>query len=337
MGQTQCLCFNPFVISRIVQVVLSGSLFLILLLALWLGYLLHQPFALSQVNCFVLKPGSHATKLNHQLNQLGVRSDSLYLWLKVTGQARRLQAGEYCINPQDTPLSFMNKMIKGQVRQYQLMIVPGMTWSDLQQAIHHSQLTPLPSQPELTKVVPGPFPSVEGTLMPDTYAYTRNDSSLSLIAQAQQVMVQFLSNHYPKRDANLPYRDMYDALIVASLIEKESHYPQEYPDIAGVIVKRLKAKKYLGIDATIHYGLNLKGKVHARHLRLNHPYNTYRHIGLPPTAISFPSRAAILSALHPRITKNWYFVADGDHHVFASSLKVHQANIRRIYQHTRIA
>ena len=172
----------------------------------------------------------------------------------------------------------------------------------------------------------------EGWFLPDTYFYSRGDRASSILLRAHLAMIDVLAEEWSARDQGLPYQSAYEALIMASLIEKETGVAYERPQIAGVFVRRLQKRMRLQTDPTVIYGMGAKYKGNLRRADLKHDtaYNTYTRHGLPPTPIAMPGRAAIHAALHPLDGDALYFVAKGDgSHYFSATLKEHQAAVRR--------
>jgi UPF0755 protein len=168
--------------------------------------------------------------------------------------------------------------------------------------------------------------SPEGLFMPETYYFSRGDSDLTILKRAHQLMQQKLNTAWNSRAADLPYQDAYQALIAASLIEKEAYLAKEQPIISGVLVNRLRKNMLLQFDPTIIYGLGsaYQGKIFKKDLTTDTPYNTYLHRGLPPTPIASPGITAITAAVHPAQHNYFYFVAVGDgSHQFTTNLQDH--------------
>jgi UPF0755 protein len=172
----------------------------------------------------------------------------------------------------------------------------------------------------------------EGTLMPDTYYFTKKDTKNSIIIRMQNSMSNYLDMLWEKRDPKLPYKNKQEALILASLVEKESAHPDEREIIAAVFLNRLRIGMKLQTDPTVAYGLgkDSANKLTKSDLQANHPHNTYVYYGLPPTPIANPSKRALRAVFYPAQTKYLYFVADGKGgHIFANTLKEHNMNVIR--------
>jgi UPF0755 protein len=178
-----------------------------------------------------------------------------------------------------------------------------------------------------------PRVSAEGLFFPDSYRYERGDSDWELLQRAHSALQSVLTQEWAQRAAELPYETPYEALIMASIIEKETGAPEEREQIAGVFVRRLQQGMRLQTDPTVIYGLgeSFDGNLLRTHLKdAGNPYNSYRHRGLPPSPIALPGRAAIHAALHPAPGDAMYFVATGDgRHVFSATLAEHQRAVRK--------
>ncbi len=177
-----------------------------------------------------------------------------------------------------------------------------------------------------------PHPSPEGLLFPDTYFFTLDTPDTEILSRAVEEMRNYLQEQWPRRARGLPYRSPYQALIVASMVEKETALPREMPIIAAIILKRLKIWMHLQIDSTVIYGLepHFSGNLTINDLKKKTPYNTYTKYGLPPTPIAMPSALAIHAALHPAKTPYLYYVAKGDgSHQFSVTLAEQNAAVAK--------
>ncbi|MET0255442.1 MAG: endolytic transglycosylase MltG [Luteibacter sp.] len=243
----------------------------------------------------------------------------------------RLHAGEFALRPGMTPRDLIGDMANGHVLQRSFTIVDGWTFADLRRV--------LAAVPELTHDTAGmddaalmkqlgapadEFP--EGRFLPETYAYVKGDKESSILKRAYTALAKTLDSAWAGRSPDVPLSSPYEALILASIVEKETGRADERPRIAGVFVRRLKARMLLQTDPTVIYGMGsaYAGNIHKSDLTTDTPYNTYTRVGLPPTPIALPGRAAIEAALHPADGDELYFVARGDgSHVFSSSLEEH--------------
>jgi UPF0755 protein len=299
---------------------------------------LHAPMNVSGEATLVVKPGMSLTTIGRRLAQRGWLSHPYYFILKVRlkGLSRRIKAGEYSVKPGMTPLQLLDKLIKGKVIQYSLTIPEGLTFREIMQLVE--------AQPELRHTLPDDRPatvmqaigepgqSPEGRFYPDTYYFPRGTTDVEFLRRAYLTMSRVLAEEWQARDTGLPYKKPYDALIMASIIEKETAVPEERERIAGVFVRRLERGMRLQTDPTVIYALgkNYDGDIRRRDLATQSPYNTYVHAGLPPTPIAAPGRESIHAALHPEPGNALYFVSRGDGtHEFSSTLEEHNRAVAK--------
>ena len=248
--------------------------------------------------------------------------------------AGKLHAGEYAMEAGITPRQLLANMAAGKVMQRNFTIVDGWTFVELRQTLatadklkHES--AGLDDGTLMQKIgAGGEVP--EGRFLPETYAYVKGDSDLDILKRAHGAMTKTLDALWPLRDKDLPLATPYDALILASIVEKETGRADERPRIAGVFVRRLESHMMLQTDPTVIYGMGAQytGNIHKTDLTTDTPYNTYTRAGLPPTPIALPGKPALEAALHPAAGNDLYFVARGDGgHVFASTLEAHNRNV----------
>lgn len=249
---------------------------------------------------------------------------------------QRIHAGEYLLQPGDTQRDLLGKLNRGEVIQYRITFAEGLSlrqWLTLLAAEPklEKQVADL-DEAELLELLDPQLESLEGWLFPDTYQYTRGDADLTILRRAYRSMQQVLEQAWEARADNLPYQTPYEALIMASIIEKETGTPDERSEIAGVFTRRLQAGMRLQTDPTVIYGLGdrFEGNLLRTHLREPTPYNTYHIPALPPTPIAMPGRAAIEAAVNPAPGDTFYFVArgDGSHH-FSRTLDEHNRAVRK--------
>ncbi len=273
------------------------------------------------------------------LQRDGVSAAPYWQWRLLAeemGVAKKLKAGEYRISAQASPRALLQAIADGRVLQYRLAIIEGSRFADLRVAL--SKL------PELEQTIGGlPDGEVlarvgatekhpEGLFLPDTYFFPRGFTDLELLKRAYWAQKKLLEQAWEKRAKDLPLADPYQALILASIIEKETGQSGERPQIAGVFVNRLRQGWRLQTDPTVIYGLGASydGNIRKADLEADTPYNTYTRFGLPPTPIALPGKAAILAVTQPMTTPAMYFVARGDgSHVFSASLEEHNAAVRK--------
>lgn len=295
---------------------------------------------------FTIKEGDSFGVILYRLNkqQIIAYPELLKWYARLDGMANDMQAGEYLIPPNITILAMLNMFAAGEVRTFNITLIEGQTLQDtLEHLNKHPKLSaPIPLQ-ELTSTFNNQFTispvndNAEGLFYADTYQFHANDSVASILQQAHKKLVAVLNEEWAVRGKNLPYKSPYEALIMASIIEKETGAPQERADIAGVFIRRLQKKMRLQTDPTVIYGQGDKyqGRITHNMLREKTPYNTYIIPALPPTPIANVSRAAIEAALHPKAGASLYFVAKGDGtHQFSDTLTEHNRAVKQ-YQKSR--
>ncbi len=287
---------------------------------------------------YTLAPGTGLSAMVRALHRQGVISHPGYLvwYARWQGRANHIEAGEYEFPPGSTPAQILDKLVRGDVIQYAITIPEGWTFQQMLHAINENaklqHSIKEPSGEEVMVRLGHAREHPEGRFYPDTYHFTRNTRDLSLLKQAYDAMAERLAREWRLRAAGLPYRDAYEALIMASIIEKETALPDERAKIAGVFVRRLQKHMRLQTDPTVIYGLGEKydGNLRRRDLKRPSPYNTYLQRGLPPTPIALPGGDAIHAALHPAAGNALYFVARGDgSHQFSATIAEHNTAVRK--------
>lgn len=287
---------------------------------------------------YTVKAGQNLTVVAEDLYRSGIIDHPRYLrWIaRWQGNADQVKAGEYALTTGMTIQQFLDRITDGDVIQYPATIIEGWTYSQLRQylagidAIRHHP-SALQAQHVIARLGYAQAPP-EGMFLPDTYYYTRGMSDLDILDRAYQAMTHFLQRAWQQRAADLPYKTPYEALIMASIIEKETAVASERKQIAGVFVRRLQRHMRLQTDPTVIYGIGEKfdGNLRSRDLKADTPYNTYRHRGLPPTPIAMPGTDSILAALHPDQGDTLYFVARGDGtHQFSATITEHNKAVRK--------
>lgn len=285
----------------------------------------------------VVEPGSAVARIARDLAAADWIERPLYFRLaaRLTGAARHLQAGEYSIPPGQSPRRLLERMVAGDVKTYTLTVIEGWTFARMLEAVRahpalaHT-LAPDADGAAVMAALGQPEQHPEGRFFPDTYQFPRGTSDLELLRRAYRRMQRVLDEEWEQREQQLPLDSPYEALILASIIERETGVPDERARIAGVFVERLERGMRLQTDPTVIYGLGdeFEGDLRFRHLRTDTPYNTYTRNGLTPTPIALPSRAAIHAALHPDRRGELYFVSTGDgRHVFSKTLEEHNAAV----------
>lgn len=310
---------------------------LILGFLLFLGYLsisyqrfLNSPLIpANQSFDYVLPPGSNITVIANQLQQAGFLHHRSYLIFLASCKHvyKNLKAGEYIFAGGSTPLQIIDQIAQGKVTFRKFYLIEGWNFSRVLAALNKNPyvthtLTNLALTDVMTKLG-YPLNDPEGLFLPATYRFTRGATDISLLQNARQLMSGLLAKEWKNRAPQLPYQTPYQALIVASLVEKETAQTNERPLVAGVIIKRLQINMPLQIDSTIIYGLGkaCTGRLTRENLRCDTLYNTYTRKGLPPTPIAMPSRASLHAALHPVVTDALYYVSKNNGtHEFSATL-----------------
>ena len=287
--------------------------------------------------------GNTALRLCRQWQQQTLLSESqclmLRLYLKLHPEDAAVQQGVYRISTEQTLLQVLALFRSGKEAQFALTLIEGETLQQslarLQQAeyLHQDianaeQVLQLLQWPE--DWGPGPQHG-EALLYPDTYYYTANSKASELVKRSQLALLSELDSAWQQRQGELPLQNRYQLLILASIIEKESSHPPEKTLVASVFVNRLQKNMRLQTDPTVIYGItDFNGNITRADLNNPHPYNTYRHRGLPPGPISLVGRASLLAAAQPAETELYYFVSKGDgSHQFSSTLEQHNAAVKK--------
>ena len=298
-------------------------------------YALTKPLLFqSSSQVFEMQRGDTLQGVAFKLHEQGILPyPRLLVWFaRLNGDSERLKAGEYGITAGMTPLELLANMVVGRVYLHQIQFIEGWTFPELLQALENEPTLKHTLQGVSTQQVMMKLGSInlhpEGQFFPDTYFFIRGNTDISILKMSYNRMNSVLSKEWDLRDKNVTYKDPYEALIIASLIEKETATPQERPQIAGVILRRLKQGIRLQVDPTVVYGLNKSyGYLLTKaDLRSYTPYNTYRYYGLPPTPIDMPSEASIKAALHPdQNQETLFYVSRGDGtHQFSMTYQEHQ-------------
>ena len=290
--------------------------------ALWW---LHEPMPLrlqpgSQVADLEIEHGTTANGVADAVVASGANVPVLLLqaWFRLSGQARLIKAGSYEIVPGTSPRQLLSMLVRGEETLKSVTLVEGWTFSQVLQALQKAeQLMPdtLALSPEMIMEnlgKPGVHP--EGRFFPDTYTYAKGSSDLAVLKRAARAMDRRLEAAWSLRSLETPLKSADEALILASIVEKETGKPSDRGQIGGVFTNRLRIGMPLQTDPTVIYGMGARfdGNLRKRDLQQDTPYNTYTRTGLPPTPIAMPGKAALLAAVQPAPTKALYFVSRGD-------------------------
>ena len=292
----------------------------------------------AQVLDLEIDPGTSANTVAEVVVASGVvlPVPLLQAWFRLSGQARQIKAGSYEITPGATPRSLLSMLVRGDQALKSVTLVEGWNFTQVRAALQKAeQLTPdtQAAGPEMIMEklgMPGVHP--EGRFFPDTYTYAKGASDLAVLKRAARAMDKRLDAAWAMRSPDTPLKSASQALILASIVEKETGKPADRGQIAGVFTNRLRIGMLLQTDPTVIYGLGDKfdGNLRKRDLQTDTPYNTYTRAGLPPTPIAMPGRAALLAAVQPAPTKALYFVARGDgSSQFSANLDEHNRAVNK--------
>lgn len=258
------------------------------------------------------------------------------LYTRISKKAAKIKAGEYTLKSDMTVVDVVDLFVSGKVNQYALTIVEGWTVKEaLQHIKNDSNLIKTLDEDALqtlSKRLNNKYSSLEGLIYPDTYKFPKGTTDFQFIQRAYKQMQKILLEEWQQRDKNLPLHSPYEALILASIVEKESGVSSERDKVAGVFIRRLNKKMRLQSDPTIIYGMGERydGNIRRRDINEKTAYNTYQIDRLPPTPIAITGREAIHAVLHPDNSKSLYFVADGSGgHYFSDTLKEHNRAVRK--------
>lgn len=287
---------------------------------------------------FTVPPGDSINGIARRLHEQGVLAGP-WRWqsyARLTGQARRIKAGEYRLEPGTTARALLEQLVAGRVIQQALTIVEGWTFRQL--------LAAVAAHPKLEQTLRGLDPATvmarlgrpgehpEGRFWPDTYFFAAGTRDVDVLRRANATLERRLRDAWAQRAPDLPLKTPYEALILASIVEKETALPAERREVAGVFVRRLRKGMLLQADPTVVYGLGERfdGNLRREDLHSDNPYNSYTRTGLPPTPIALPGAGALAAAVNPAPGETLYFVATGNgSHVFSRTLEEHQQAVRK--------
>ena len=281
----------------------------------------NQPLGLSASPVeVVIKPNSGVASVGRQLQRGGVSMDPrlFQLLARLTGHGPDLKAGGYTFETGITPMGVVGKLARGEVTHYVVTVIEGWEFRKMRAAVDASPAlrhdTKDMSDADLMKAIGATEDAPEGLFFPDTYLFARGSSDIELYRHAYKAMQRRLNEAWNARSADLPYKTPYEALVMASIVEKETGQAIERPMIAAVFVNRLRKNMMLQTDPTVIYGIGERfdGNLRKRDLQTDTPYNTYTRTGLPPTPIALPGLASLAAATAPAPSDALYFVARGD-------------------------
>ncbi|MHB1676534.1 MAG: endolytic transglycosylase MltG [Sulfuriferula sp.] len=318
---------------------LVWGVFILGLMGVYLYWYANTPLSMAQTPLvFDLKPGSSLLAITKQMQAVGVLQEGLpfRILARIKGKGSKIKAGFYVLSQPLTPLQLLKKLTGDEVYEREILFVEGWTFSQMRLVlnaypwIRHD--TRNMSEQEVLQAARIPLKHAEGWFFPATYFIDAGSSDVSILRRAYATMQQHLQQAWAARAPGLPYATPADALVMASIIEKETAVASERPLIAAVFINRLRLGMRLQTDPSVIYGLgqHYDGKLHKRDLQTDTPYNTYTRAGLPPTPIAMPGLQSILAALHPVQSDDLYFVAKGDGtHFFSNKLSDHNRAVAR--------
>ena len=319
--------------------ILNWVILLALLATAGLGFYFNRPLPLPATPfVFDLKQGHSLRGTARELQQAGLlQQDWLFIWLaRLLGKSTQLKAGNYVLEHPVSPLELLEMISKGEVSERQLSVIEGWTFKQLRQALDTNpdivHDTTGITDAEILQRISATENHPEGLFFPDTYYFAAGNSDLVIFKRAYQAMQKHLQQAWLARAPNLPLQTPYQALILASIIEKETGTPDDRGMIAGVFVNRLRKGMLLQTDPTVIYGMGDKfdGNLRKRDLLKDTAYNTYTRAGLTPTPIALPGVAALQAVLHPAQTDALYFVSRGDgSSQFSSTLAKHNQAVEQ--------
>ncbi len=339
---------SPFALALALALFLAilVPLFVLVVGKISIDRYMDQPMQVPQEGfVFEVGKGSSLSKVAFELAQQKILEKPRWLLFsaRFSEQGNTILAGEYRLKLTDTPGDLFRQLVTGEVITYSVTLIEGWNYKQSIQFLHR--------QPKLVKKISiedqgellarlgiaDRYRHPEGLFFPDTYRYHKGMSDLDILRTAHQRMTDILESEWQRRQDKLPYRSAYEALVMASLVEKETGLDNERQIIAGVFVNRLNYSMRLQTDPTVVYGLgqHYDGNLTRKHLRQQTPYNTYMIKGLPPTPIALPGKEAIYAALNPVLDGSLYFVAKGDgSHQFSNTIEEHNRAVQQ-YQKNR--
>jgi len=317
-------------------------------IALWqVVQFLQTPLSVPEQGAeFAIAPGTPFRSVSRELEDRGIVSNATLLraYARVTGRANSVQAGEYLIKPGTTPADLLRQFTSGEVLLYSFTLVEGWNQWDLLRALeadpHIDAGMSVEDWPALLAELGATVSYPEGLFLPETYHFARGTTDRALLKQAYELMQGVLAEEWQGRDPDVPVGTPYEALILASIVEKETARADERNRIAGVFARRLQKRMRLQTDPTVIYGIGpgFNGNLTRRDLQADTPYNTYTRGGLPPTPIAMPGRDAIHAALHPEPGNELYFVATGlgdGSHKFSATKAEHDTAVAEYLKRLR--
>ena len=308
-------------------------------LLVWIVHFLVTPLHINKVDLAIeIEPGSSLKAIAFQLVEEKILNEPwrFILLTKALDQSKKLRPGNYNLNPNITPYQLLKSFLEGRATEGSITFIEGQDLQSMLDKIKANDSIKKTIRPLDTKAIALavgiPYESAEGQFFPDTYYFSRNTTDIEILQRAYKAMQKKLNYEWAHRAEEVPYDNNYEALTMASIIEKETGKSIEANLISGVFIHRLSIKMKLQSDPTVIYGLGNKftGDITKKDLLTDTPYNTYTRDGLPPAPITMPGLISIRAALHPTKTDALYFVGKGDGtHYFSTSLNEHNSAVRK--------
>ena len=318
---------------RLLKKLFILGVLVLLIASAWLAYFAVTPLNLKPSSQEItIKPKSGLKSIANQLVEQGVLKEpwGFIILAKLFNKEPSLQAGDYTLNRNITPYQLLFSLNNGKATQGSLTFIEGRTFAQMRLKMKKNdalkQTVTNFSEAEILKQLGSSYTKAEGLFFPDTFYFDRGTADTVVLQRSYDAMHAKLEKAWENRAPNLPYKNSYEALIMASIVEKETGKASERPMIAGVFINRLRNGMRLQTDPTVIYGMGeaYNGNIRKKDLLADTPYNTYTRDGLPPTPIAMPGLAAVEAALHPAETKALYFVGKGDgSHAFSNNLQDH--------------
>jgi UPF0755 protein len=322
-----------------VRTVVALVLAALVTFGLWAYSWVNQPMALTTPSIDLsIEPGTSARQIANDAASAGVQVEPalLYWWFRLSGESRQIKAGSYEVEAGTSPRSLLKMLVRGEEALRSVTLVEGWSFRQVREALRKAdQLKPLTQdlpQEAIMQQLGMPTLAAEGRFFPDTYTYAKGSSDLSVLQRAARAMDKKLAFVWAQRSPQSPLQSPEQALILASIVEKETGRGSDRPMISAVFSNRLRMGMRLQTDPTVIYGLGEKfdGNLRKVDLLTDTPWNTYTRAGLPPTPIAMPGKAALLAAVQPAASKALYFVAKGDgSSVFSATLDEHNRAVNK--------
>lgn len=327
-------------LSSSIHLIKKRKFFVIfIILLIWFFSYFFIPLNISEENAtFEIDSGKNLGQITDQLIEMQVLKDSFRFkfFSYIFGKTESLKRGHYKLEKSITPYELLKILADGRETLYSIRFIEGKTYSDLILELKNNKYIKHEiksyKEKDILKILSADEPTAEGIFFPDSYYFYKNTSDLEILKNSYRVMKDKMKYLWDNRDLDLPYKNIYEALIMASIIEKEISIKAEAPMVAGVFVNRLNINMPLQSDPTVIYGMRHRydGNIRKSDLRKKNKFNTYTQKGLPPSPISTPSLNSIIAAFNPEKTDALYFVAKGDRtHQFSKTLSEHNAAVRK--------